>query len=137
VPDRFGYPAPRARGAWPARTPLQGFIAYESTRGVVATLDLPSDIIRFSGRVQRVDLRCGAQPIIVTLTDRDRREADTIEMLAGTTRTVDVACTVVRAQNRLQGFSSELEVIGYFQESGHVNLEPAGPAEQYTDIPAG
>lgn len=135
--DRFGYPAPRPRDTWPPRAPLPGFIAHESTRGYVTVTDAEGDIIRFSGPVQRVDLRAETFGVIVTLTDRDLRERDTITLRANESRTVDVVCTVVRAANAVAGSVGALQVIGYFQQSGHLRLEPQPPPELVTSTPPG
>ena len=132
-----GYPAPRARGDITPRAPLAGFVSHESTRGYVAVTDAEADIIRFSGRVQRVDLRCETFGVVVTLTGRALEERDTITLRANESRTVDVACSVVRASNAVAGSAGTLQVVGYFQQPGHVNLEPAAPVGILTDTPTG
>ena len=118
-----GYPAPRTRGEVTPRAPLAGFIAHESTRGYVAVADVEGDIIRFSGTVQRVDLRCETFGVVVRLTDRDNREVDTITLRALESRTIDVACSVVRASNAVALSLGALQVVGYFQCAGHSGIQ--------------
>lgn len=125
MPSTVRYPAPRARPSWPARAMPEGFITHETTRGYVTVTDAETDVIRFSGIVSRVDLRAETFGVVVRLTDRDGREADTITLRADEARTMDIPCSVVRASNAVAASVGVLQVVGYFQSSGQAGIEPA------------
>ena len=129
MPRNFGFPSPRQRADWYQHAPLPGFTSIESTRGYVAVGDAEADIIRFSGNVARVDLRCETFGAVVLLTDRNGNQVDTITLRANESRTVDVVCNVVRALNAVGGSAAALQVVGYFQKPGAFSSTPTMPPE--------
>jgi len=130
--NRFGYPHARQRAPWTNLAPLPGFTAIESTRGYVTITDAEADVIRFSGDVARVDLRCETFGVVVLLTDRNGAQVDTITLRANENRTVDVICNVVRASNAVGGSAGALQVVGYFQKPGAFSSLPDAAPEAPT-----
>jgi hypothetical protein len=106
------YPQPRARARLPESILDVRFERQETTRGFITLTDSDADIIRFSGEVDSVEIMVETFGAIVTLTDRDNVEVDTITLRVNTTYTARYACSVVRARNAVGGSNATMQVIG-------------------------
>lgn len=118
------YPEPRDRGASTPPARLPSFYSIESTRGFVAVADAEADIINFSAVVSRVEVSCETFNATLRFKHRDRDEADTVLVRAGTIRTFDFRCTGVRAFNTTGGSAASLQIIGYIETDGRGQSEP-------------
>lgn len=106
------FPAPRVRAPL-ARTPLElVYERQESTRGFVTLADADGDVIRFSGEVDAVDLWVETFGAIVTLTNRDDTETDTITLRVGEKYAARFRCSVVRARNAVGGSNATVQAVG-------------------------
>jgi hypothetical protein len=143
MPKPPPYPPPRVRPALPPTTLDVRFERQETTRGFVTLSDSDTDVIRFSGEVDSVEVFVETFGAILTFTDRDNVELDTITLRVNTTYSARYACSVVRARNAVGGSNATVQVIGrWARRSGMTGAtteesnEPFRPMRYPPEAPA-
>lgn len=110
------HPPQAAAGPCPAAVLTDTWRDMQGTQGYVTIGDTESEVIRFSGCPERIEIWVLTFPAIIRFTDEHGRPLQDVRIEAGVFYEPQIRAHSVRARNATAGSNAAIQAIGKWQE---------------------